>query len=172
VIPQSFSTNLFLRGGVDVVSAMWYNEYHTILNSGLNPDELTIFFFHEHGLNFPEDGIYTLEETFKKDPALVCAFRKASIEGWLYAFSHPNETLDILLKYMSQAKIPVNRTHQKWMLDRMKDLLLPLDQSVPIGILEPSEYQRVVYELKESGLVKRIPDYHSFFVRCDNRAEK
>jgi len=59
--------NLFLRDGVDVVSAMWYNEYHTIINSGLNPDELTTFFFHEHGLNFPEDGIYTLEETFKRD---------------------------------------------------------------------------------------------------------
>ena len=56
---------------------MWYNEYHTIINSGLNPDELTTFFFHEHGLNFPEDGIYTLGETFKKDPALAWAFVKA-----------------------------------------------------------------------------------------------
>ena len=55
VIRQSYSVNLFLRDGVDVASAMWYNEYHTILNSGLNSDELTTFFFHEHGLNFPED---------------------------------------------------------------------------------------------------------------------
>ena len=61
IIPQSYSLNLFLRGGVDAASAMWYNEYHTILNAGMNPDELTTFFFHEHGLNFPEDGIYTLE---------------------------------------------------------------------------------------------------------------
>jgi NitT/TauT family transport system substrate-binding protein len=44
VIPQSFSVNLFLRDGVEVASAMWYNEYHTILNAGLNPDELTSFF--------------------------------------------------------------------------------------------------------------------------------
>ena len=34
----------------------------TLLNAGLNPDELTSFFFHEHGLNFPEDGIYALEK--------------------------------------------------------------------------------------------------------------
>ena len=45
VLPQSQSLNLFLRGGVDVASAMWYNEYHTLLNSGLDPDELTPFFF-------------------------------------------------------------------------------------------------------------------------------
>ncbi|HEY7535476.1 MAG TPA: ABC transporter substrate-binding protein, partial [Thermodesulfobacteriota bacterium] len=56
IIPQSQSVNLFLRDGVDVASAMWYNEYHIILNSGLNPDELTNFFFNEYGLNFPEDG--------------------------------------------------------------------------------------------------------------------
>ena len=61
VIHQSFSVILFLRGGVDVASAMWYNEYHTIINSGLNEDELTTFFFYDYGLNFPEDGIYVLE---------------------------------------------------------------------------------------------------------------
>jgi NitT/TauT family transport system substrate-binding protein len=171
IVPQSFSVNLFLRDGVDVASAMWYNEYHTIINSGLNPDELTTFFFHEHGLNFPEDGIYTLEKTFKKDPSLACAFVKSSIEGWLYAFSHPEEALDIVLKYISQARIPANRVHQKWMLSRMKDLISPPDGS-SIGILQPRDYERVEHELKENDLVKRTPSYSSFFARCDNRAEK
>jgi NitT/TauT family transport system substrate-binding protein len=172
VIPQSFSVNLFLRDGVDVASAMWYNEYHTIINSGLNPDELTTFFFHEHGLNFPEDGIYTLEETFKRDPSLSCAFVKASIEGWLYAFSHPEETLDIVLRFMLGAKIPANRTHQKWMLNRMKDLITPPDHRSPIGILQLSDYQRVAHELKENGLIKEMPNYESFFLGCEKDVEK
>ena len=172
VIPQSFSVNLFLRDGVDVASAMWYNEYHTIINSGLNPDELTTFFFHEHGLNFSEDGIYTLEETFKRDPSLSCAFVKASVEGWGYAFSHPDEALDIVLKYMVQAKIPANRMHQKWMLNRMKDLISPPDARGRIGMLQPTDYQRVAGELKESGLIGGIPDYRSFFIGCEERAEK
>jgi len=172
MVPQSFSVNLFLRGGVDVASAMWYNEYHAILNSGLNPDELTTFFFHEHGLNFPEDGIYTLEETYQKDPALACNFVRASVEGWLFAFSHPEEALDIVLNYMSMAKIPANRVHQRWMLNRMRDLILPVDKSTPIGILQPLDYEMVSHELKQSGFIKKIPDYHSFFVRCDHRAEK
>jgi len=171
-IPQSFSINLFLRGGVDVASAMWYNEYHTMINSGLNPDELTTFWFHEHGLNFPEDGIYVLEKNYKKDPGLARAFVKGSIEGWLYAFSHPDEALDTILKYISQAKVPANRVHQKWMLSRMKDLISPPGLDGPIGILNPRDYERVDYELKESNLVKRMPGYHSFFVRCDQDAEK
>jgi NitT/TauT family transport system substrate-binding protein len=172
VIPQSFSVNLFLRDGVDVASAMWYNEYHTIINSGLNPEELTTFFFHEHGLNFPEDGIYTLEETFKKDPSISCAFVKASIEGWVYAFDHPEETLDIVLRFIEQAKVPANRMHQKWMLNRMKDLITPPDYRGRIGILQPTDYQRVASELKKSVLIERIADYRSFFIGCGNRGEK
>jgi NitT/TauT family transport system substrate-binding protein len=172
VIPQSYSVNLFLRDGVEVASAMWYNEYHTIVNAGVNRDELTLFFFHDHGLNFPEDGIYTLEKTFNKDPALSCAFVKATIEGWSYAFDHPDEALDIVLKYTAQAKIPVNRVHQKWMLNRMKDLIAPPDHRGRIGMLEPSDYQRVAGELKQAGVAERIPDYRSFFIGCEERAEK
>ncbi|MBU1726813.1 MAG: ABC transporter substrate-binding protein, partial [Candidatus Omnitrophica bacterium] len=67
VVPQSYSVNLFLRDGVDVASAMWYNEYHTIINSGYDPEELAAFFFYDYGLNSPEDGIYVLESTFNKD---------------------------------------------------------------------------------------------------------
>jgi NitT/TauT family transport system substrate-binding protein len=172
IIPQSFSVNLFLRGGVDVASAMWYNEYHTIINSGLNPDELTTFPFHEHGLNFPEDGIYTLEKIYKRDPDLACTFVKSSIEGWLYAFSNPDEALDIMLKYISQAGIPANRTHQKWMLNRMKDLIFPSGERAQIGVLQPRDYERVDYELKESDRVKRTPSYYEFFIRCDKDVEK
>ncbi|MGA2223063.1 MAG: ABC transporter substrate-binding protein [Syntrophobacteraceae bacterium] len=43
VIPQTSTVNLFLRGGVDVVSAMWYNEYHTILDAGVEPEDLVVF---------------------------------------------------------------------------------------------------------------------------------
>jgi NitT/TauT family transport system substrate-binding protein len=172
MIPQSFSVNLFLRGGVDVASAMWYNEYHTILNAGFDPEELTAFFFHEHGLNFPEDGLYALNKTFRKDPELSRAFVRASLEGWVYAFSHPQESLDIISNFMRQARVPINRTHQMWMLKRMKDLIFPPDQSHSFGILQPSDYQRVARELKEGGLIKTIPDYSSFFIRCDDRAEK
>ncbi len=172
IVPQSFSVNLFLRGGVDVASAMWYNEYHTILNAGLNPDELATFFFDEHGLNFPEDGIYTLEDTYKKDPSLSCAFMEASLEGWHYAFSHPDEALDIVLRYISRAKIPANRVHQRWMLERMKDLIFPRDKKISMGTLQQADYERISLELMKSGAVKTIPDYRSFFVRCGRDAEK
>jgi NitT/TauT family transport system substrate-binding protein len=172
VIPQTFSVNLFLRDGVDLASAMWYNEYHTILNSGLNPDELTPIFFFEHGLNFPEDGIYCLEDTFQKDPQRAQAFVQASLEGWLYAFSHTEETLDIIIKYMTLAKVPANRVHQRWMLARMKDLILIPEEKNLLGKLKKEDYQRVAQELKASGLIKKIPEFQSFYPdRIDHAQE-
>ena len=172
VIPQSFSVNLFLRDGVDVASAMWYNEYHIIINSGLNPEELTTIFFYDHGLNFPEDGIYTLEKNFTENPSLSCAFVKASIEGWQYAFAHPDEAIDIVLKYISLANLPANRVQQKWMLGRMKDIISPQDYKTRIGMLNQSDFLRVAKEMRENDFIKSIPDYDSFYRNCFTYAEK
>ncbi len=172
IIPQSFSVNLFLQGGVDVTSAMWYNEFHTLLNSGLNPDELSTFFFFDYGLNFPEDGLYCLEETLKKDPELIRTFVRASLEGWLYAFDHPEEALDIILKHMRLAGIPANRVHQRWMLARMKDLIVIPEGQESLGRLKEGDFQRVAGELKKIGLIKEVPSFTSFYHDRIDHAQK
>ncbi len=169
IVRQSFSVNLFLRDGVDVASAMWYNEYHTFLNAGFNPDELTPFFFHQYGLNFPEDGIYALEETFQKDPNLCMAFVHASIEGWRYAFAHTEETLDIVMNNLKKAYIPATRVHQRWMLARMKDLMLPGDTATPMGKLTSKDYMRVATGLKENSLIREIPEFEIFYRKCHEK---
>ncbi|MHB8110722.1 MAG: ABC transporter substrate-binding protein [Syntrophorhabdaceae bacterium] len=170
VVPQSYSVNLFLRDGVDAASAMWYNEYHTILNAGIDAEELTTFSYTDYGLNFPEDGLYIMEDILKKDPAAACSFVKASMEGWKYAFDYPDKAIDIVLKYMVEAKVPANRMHQKWMLERMKDIVMP-PGTIP-GSLNKEDYDRVGNELKESGLIKEIPDMDSFAFGCAGYVQK
>ncbi|MCK9554391.1 ABC transporter substrate-binding protein [bacterium] len=166
VIPQSYSVNLFLRDGVDVVSAMWYNEYHTILNSGYDAGELTTFFYYDYGLNFPEDGVYTDKDYFEKNPQMCRSFVKASLEGWQYAFEHQEEALDIIVKYMEAAHIPANRAHQKWMLERMKDLMTDGNSAKPSGLLSESDYIYVSDCLRESGLIKSVPEFSDFYKDC------
>jgi NitT/TauT family transport system substrate-binding protein len=169
VIPQAYTLNLFLRDGVDAASAMWYNEYHSILNAGINEDELTTFFFERHGLNFPEDAVFCLEETWRKDPALCCAFMKATIEGWQYAFAHPEEALDIVMKYVNEARINTSRVHQKWMFERMRDIILPQGNNQHLGRLSEADYQTVSQELHRAGIIKTIPPYGVFHVDCQGQ---
>lgn len=161
-VPQSYTVNLFLRGGVDVASAMWYNEYHTILNTGINPDELNVFPMSDYGLNFPEDGIYMLESTYRKNPNLGVACGKASLEGWQYAFAHPDEALDIVIQYMRRANICANRTHQKWMLSRMRDLITPVLEAPGGSRLNRTDFESVSDFLFQSDLIEVIPDYDQF----------
>ena len=170
-IPQSHTINLFLRGGIDVTSAMWYNEYHVILNTGLDPADLQVFSLHEQGMNYPEDGIYTLKKTLHHDPALVQAFVAASLEGWRYAFAHPDEALDIVIKYMREAQVPANRIHQKWMLNRMRDLMIYGTSQEKFGLLKQEDYESVGHALRKDGLIQGYPDYPAFTGRS-NAGEK
>ena len=164
---QTHTVNLFLRGGIDVTSAMWYNEYHTILNSGIDPEELNVVSLNEQGMNFPEDGIYALERTIHKNPALARAFVAASLEGWRYAFAHPEEALDIVIRYMREAQVPANRIHQKWMLDRMRDLIMSGALRETPGILRKKDYEAVGRRMLKASLIRSYPDYTVFSWRSD-----
>jgi NitT/TauT family transport system substrate-binding protein len=172
IVPQSFSVNLFLRGGVDVASAMWYNEYHTILAAGINPEELTTFFFHEHGLNFPEEGIYVPEDRFQEDPEMCKAFVRASMEGWAAAFADPEEALDIVMKNLKREYIPATKVHQRWMLERMKDLILTGEPKRMEAKLLPGDYYRVATNQRGSGLIETIPEFAAFYKDCTGDGTK
>jgi len=165
VVHQSATVNLFLRGGVAVTSAMSYNEYHTILNSGVNPDELTVFPVKDHGANFPEDGLYALQQTVQRDPQLVDAFVRASLEGWDYAFAHPDEAIDVVLRVMRKARVPANRMHQQWMLSRLQDAMRVAAKDGEAGVLSRQDYQAVTSELQRTGLVRDVVDYDAFVRR-------
>jgi NitT/TauT family transport system substrate-binding protein len=163
IIPNYSSVSLFLKGGVDAMSAMWYNEYHTLLNSGLNADDLTLFFFSKLGLNFPEDGIYCTQETLLKDPEMCSAFVRASIKGWLYAFEHRDEALDIVMKHAKAAHTGTNRAHQRWMLACMQDLIIPDGNRAILGKLNPADYSFVGGILKDSRLIDKVPPFDEFY---------
>ena len=163
IVPQSSTLTLFLLGGVDAASGMWYNEYHTLLASGLDRKDLRVFFYRDLDLNFPEDGIYTLDKTLKSDPSLCRAVVDASLRGWEYAFAHPEEALDIVLAQMRASHVPVNRAHQRFMLERMRDVMLPQKPGdPPLGTLARADYELMVRNLAHLKLIKNAPPFESF----------
>ena len=160
IVPQGSTINLFLRGGVDAASAMWYNEYHLLLAAGLEEEDLTIFHYDQFDLNFPEDGIYCLETLWRQRPELCRAFVRATLAGWRYAFAHPEEALDEVMRQVGNA--PTNRAHQRWMLERMRDLMSPAAGDAAFGRLRQADYDRVAGELQRAGVIKTIPDWSGF----------
>ncbi|MCP4020790.1 MAG: ABC transporter substrate-binding protein [Desulfobacteraceae bacterium] len=156
------TVTILLEDAVDAVAAMWYNEYHLIINSGFDPSELTTFHMKNLGVDYPEDGIYALEKTADNN-MMVYAFIEACLRGWLYAFENEEETLDIVMKYADAANTGTNRAHQRWMLKRMKDLILPDDKAHLYGKLAEEDYKKVGRALQKMYIIKRLPDFNDFF---------
>nr|NQU91069.1 ABC transporter substrate-binding protein [Bacteroidota bacterium] len=161
IVPIGNTNNLFLADGVDITIANWFDEYHSIYNSGYDVDELNTFFFADYGLNFLEDGIYCLSEKLKQDPELCTAFVDATREGWELAFNNPEKALDIVVAYARQLNIPVNRVHQRWMLNRYRDLYY--SEGKTTTFLTKKDYTFAAKVLKESGLISEIPPYGEFY---------
>ncbi len=161
IIPITSTVNLFLRGGIDVMCVMWYNEYHQVINFGINEDELSVFDFYDLELDFPEDAIITMQPYFQQNTMVCRKFVNATFEGWAYAFEHKNETLNVVLRYMEQYNIPANRAHQAWMLNRMEDILFA-DGPEKIGILLEADYIKTAGMLLESGAIDHIPAFQKF----------
>lgn len=162
-VPNYTTVTLFLKGGVDAMAAMWYNEYHLIVNAGLNREELTVFLLKDSGINFPEDGMYCLERTYRSDSDMCMGFARASLKGWRYAFSHKEEALDIVMKHARQGNKETNRAHQRWMLARMEDLVLSGSHTAVPGRLDPAAYEEVGGILLDYGVVDRLPRFEDFF---------
>ncbi len=163
VIRINEGVNIFLKGGVDICAVMYYNEYNELINFGINPEELEVFYFRDYGMNFPEDGIYCMEETYEKDPEMCRDFMKASLEGWEYAISHPEETLETLRRYQQLQTVRCNSTHSLWMLNAMKDLINPAGGNTSKGELLETDYNITLQFLLENGVVTSSEEFSIFY---------
>ncbi len=91
---------------------------------------------------------------------------QATIAGWRYAFAHPEEALDIVMKFVNAAHVPTNRVHQQWMLERLRTMILPAGEQSPIGTLNQQDYYRTAETLKNDGTIQEIPDFSQFYINC------
>ncbi len=160
IIPITSTINLFLRGGIDIMCVMWYNEYHQVVNTGIDFDELNTFFFTDYGLDYPEDGIYCKRKFFNSNPELCEKFVKATMEGWKYAFEHKEEAVRIVLKLMRDNNVPANSAHQLWMLNRMMDIIDPKNNTL---VLDFDDYMETATILLDSKQIEFIPDFNNFY---------
>ena len=125
ILPQYYSPSLFLHHGVEACAVMRYNEYHRLMQNGVRPDDLTVFNLWEHGVVMPEDGLYAAERLWRESPERCLAFARASLEGWRYARAHPEETLDVVMRYIEKDNLPTNRPHMRWMLVEILRSIFP-----------------------------------------------
>jgi NitT/TauT family transport system substrate-binding protein len=166
LLPQFYSVNLFLLGGADVCAAMSYNEYETIVQSGVDPSDLTVFSMQKNGFGFPEDGVYTTSREARRNPEMCRAFAEATLEGWAYCRDHPGEAVDSVMRHAHDAHVPTNRVHQSWMLDHILSAIYPREHDAfTPGVLSRSDYERTRAVMIGEKLIATAPSYDDFVLK-------
>ena len=158
-ITASSSLNLFVAGAVDATLATTYNEYYQLLQTGLITPGKGIYRFSEHGYNIQEDGVYMTAAAYRKDRDSAERFARASRRGWEWAAEHPDETLEIVMKYVKEYRIPTNRVLQQLMLEEVLRLQLDPDSGEREFRLRPDMVDRVGGLMLEGGVIKKEVKY-------------
>lgn len=153
------TVNLFLVDGVDALLVMYYNEYDQINNCGIDEDELNTFFFSDYDLDIPEDGIYCLADSLNNKGDTYAGFLKATLKGWEYASQHKEYALDLVIGEMNRAHLPNNRVHQRWMLEKVLEMMHPGKKKVTRGQLLKTDFDRAMEVFK---MAKGKQGYQTF----------
>ena len=140
-IPYLESVNLFLSGAIDATLAMSYNEFLKIRVAG--HEDKPVIRFSETEYDYPEDGLYVSTDFYQRYPDKVKAFAEASRKGWEWAHEHPEETLDIVMKWAERENVHTNRIHQQWMLEQILEIQCKDGEKKPSFQLDAAKFDRL-----------------------------
>ena len=173
IVTQGYDMQPFLNDEIDVVSAMVYNEYHQILESGVKKLDLNIIDYVLYGLGFPGDVLFTHRRTIDQDPDLCVRMLHASLRGWEYAIDNPGEAVDIVLKYDQTGK--QSRAHQLSMMREISRLVrVPWQEELGLGYTDPTAVKQMIntlvrYKVLQAPLATEIVYTNDFWEQVQFR---
>ena len=159
------NVNLFVSGALDATLAMSYNEYYQLVQAGMKLSDKNVYRFCDHGYNIQEDGLYVTLDYYRKHKDQVRRFAKASRKGWEWAADHPEETLDIVMKYVKDNRIATNRVMQRLMLKEVLRLQVDRESKKREFRLRPDMVKRASYLMVENKMLEREVKYEELIER-------
>lgn len=146
VLKQGFNVDPLLQKQAACISTMTYNEYGQVLDAGIKPEDLVTFKYEDMGVSTLEDGLYVLEPNLKDEAfdAKMVKFVRASMKGWKYAESNPDEAAGIVLE--ADQTGAQTEAHQKFMMGEVAKLTAGSN-----GALDEADYARTVATLMAGG---------------------
>ena len=151
--------NLFLSGAVDATMVSSYNEYNQLLQAGFKMSEDCLYRFCEHDYNIQECGVYVMRDYFLKHPTTCRKFAEASKRGWEWVAKHPDEALEIVMKYVHRYQSPTNRVMQKLMLQEVLRLMVNRETGRREYRVRPDMVKKASHLMLECGLLRRPVTY-------------
>lgn len=146
LINQGAGIDALLDKQAACISAMSYDGYPRILETGLNEEDLLTLHPGEWDAATLEDGLYTLESTLADDAMVeaLARFVRASMKGWEDATANPAEAAEIVLAQSNAGATTL--AEQTRMITGVSELIAGSD-----GRLALTDYERTVETLMRAG---------------------
>ena len=157
-IKHSFNIYDLILRKVDIFSCYVSDEIFTLKSANL---EYNIWDPKDYGFDFYDGIIFTSKSFLKKEPKVVEKFVDSTIKGWIYAFEHIDETIEVILrKYNTQSK---SREALEYEAATLKELAFFGTKN--FGEIAKGKIQRIYDIYHFMGLTKNRIDFDDFIYR-------
>ena len=160
VVAQEYSVAPFLQDQYVISMVTVYNELNLIQKEGYQGNKLQILSPKDYNSAILGDMIFTTDKYLNENSETVQKFLKASIKGWQYCIEHPEEALDIVMKYNPE----LDKEEQRYMLNSCLDLIKTGSSLTNgIGYIDESEYANAQRILRVSKQIDKEVDIKTTF---------
>ncbi|MEJ7779963.1 MAG: ABC transporter substrate-binding protein [Daejeonella sp.] len=147
---HSWNNEDLISGKVDAISAYSTVEPRQVRKKGY---AVTLIRPIDYGIDFYGDVLFTTRSMSDENPVTVEKFNAASLKGWEYAMSHPEEIAELILNLPGVSERGVSREDLLDEAAEMQKLILP--QLVEIGHVNPGRWQNMLDIYKQLGIAKK-----------------
>lgn len=151
--------NIFIAGAVDATLARSYDEYFQILQSGVIEPDQGIYRFEDGPYNVQQEGVYVTRAFYEAHKDEAEAFARASRRGWDWAAGHPEETVDLVMRYVKELRIATNRTLQQLMLMEVLRLQKDGESGIREFRLRPDMVDKANEMMLQAGVIREPITY-------------
>ncbi|OME35090.1 ABC transporter substrate-binding protein [Paenibacillus sp. FSL E2-0274] len=150
---QGFTMDQFLGDQIDAASAMTYNEYQVVLESGIKAEDLNVIDMNTEGVAMLEDNLFANKEWLAENKETAAKFVRASLKGWKDAIADPAAAVDSVMKQAEDGS--TTKEHQLTMMTEVAKLILPEGfDSAKMGYTDVAAFQQTADISLKFGVIK------------------
>lgn len=169
-LENNFTVKELINGEADIMVAYISNEPFILSEKGI---EYTIFDPKDYGYNFYNDILFTSKEMIEHSKEDVEEFRKASLQGWIYAYENIDEAVELILKkYNTQS-----RTKKAFLYEANTLKERAFVQNIPFGNIDKNRIQEItttyrLLNLIENNAILNLDEFVYPQLECSRLSKK
>jgi len=155
LVQQDYTMNQVINDEIDAASAMIYNEYGLLLESGIDAADLNVLDMNDAGVAMMEDCLFVSAEWIAENEDLYVRFLRASIKGWAAACADPAAAGQTVFEVDES----VSLDHQIYMAEEIAKLVVPEGfDPANIGYIDMDAIQQTADMAFKYGLLDEAAD--------------